>query len=379
MSSREEVYRARAYLLGVAEPPAHALAELVSVCGLVEAAARVRVGDVPARVGEETVARRDLDRLDQQLAAAEQVGARLVVPEDDEWPAWQLLSLAHARDRGLRWAGVPIGLWVRGSARLGDVCDRAVSVVGARAATGYGEHVAAELGYGLADRGVTVVSGAAYGIDGAAHRGALAAEGLTVAVLGCGIDIGYPAGHTSLLDRIARDGLVISEYAPGTVPARHRFLVRNRLIAALSAGTVVVEAGVRSGARNTAACAAALGKELMAVPGPITSAMSAGCHELIRSGTAIPVGSVDEVLESIGPIGEGLTHRPDAPSRPTDGLTEQALRVHEALTIHDGCGADRISAESGIPLDRVRALLPELELTGLAERTDDGWRRVAAS
>jgi DNA processing protein len=254
---------------------------------------------------------------------------------------------------------------------------RAVSVVGARAATGYGEHVAAELGYGLAGEGMTVVSGAAYGIDGAAHRGVLAADGRTVAVLGCGIDIGYPSGHASLLDRIARDGLVISEYPPGTVPAKHRFIVRNRLIAALSAGTVVVEAGARSGARNTAATAAALGKELMAVPGPITSAMSSGCHELIRSGTAIPVSSVAEVLESVGRVGEGIAPRPDTPPRPTDGLTDQALRVHEALARQGGRGADRISVDSGVPIDRVRALLPELELTGLAERSEDGWRATS--
>ena len=378
MSPDHEVLLARAYLLAVAEPPAHALAVLVDACGPVEAARRVRVGEVPSRVLEETSARRELDRLDQQLEVAERVGARLVVPEDEEWPAWQLLSLAHARDRGLRWAGVPVALWVRGSARLAEVFERAVSVVGARAATGYGEHVAADLSYGLANQGVAVVSGAAYGIDGAAHRGVLAAEGVTVAVLGCGIDIGYPSGHASLLHRIARDGLVISEYAPGTVPARHRFLVRNRLIAALSAGTVVVEAGVRSGARNTAACASALGKELMAVPGPITSAMSTGCHELIRTGTAIPVSSVGEILESVGRMGEGLGSGPDRQARPTDGLSDEALRVHEALGLRAGRGADRISVDSGLPLGRVRALLPELELSGLAERTEDGWRRAAA-
>lgn len=377
MNPDNEVYQARAYLVGVAEPPAPALAALVGTVGPVEAAAQVRAGDVSARVRDETSARRDLDRLDHGLTMAEKLGARLLVPEDEEWPAWQLLALAHARDRGMRWAYVPLGLWVRGSASLADLVERAVAVVGARAATGYGEHVAAELGYGLAHEGVTVVSGAAYGIDGAAHRGTLAAEGLTIAVLGCGIDIGYPAGHGPLLDRIARTGLVISEYAPGTKPARHRFLVRNRLIATLAAGTVVVEAGVRSGARNTAACATALGKELMAVPGPITSPMSAGCHDLIRSGTAIPVSSVAEILESVGRIGESLAPRPSTPDRPTDQLTDQALLVHDALATDLGRGADRISVDSGVPLDRVRALLPELELSGLAERCEDGWRATS--
>jgi DNA processing protein len=224
MTTIDKVYRARAYLLGVAEPPAQALAALIATYGPVEAAERIQAGEVPTRVGDETSARRDQDRVDRDFAVAASVGARLVVPEDDDWPAWQFLALSHARDRGERWAGVPVALWVRGSAQPVEMLERAVSVVGARAATSYGEHVATELGYGLATEGVTVVSGAAYGIDGAAHRGALAAEGRTIAVLGCGIDIGYPSGHVTLLDRITRDGLVISEYPPGTPPARYRFL-----------------------------------------------------------------------------------------------------------------------------------------------------------
>jgi DNA processing protein len=377
MSVDDEVYRARAYLLGVAEPPAIGLTELVEEHGPVEAAAMVRARSAPDRVLDETSSRHDLGRLDGDLAAGERAGGRLVVPEDDDWPAWQLLALSQAAGRGLRWALPPLGLWVRGSAELGEVFDRAVSVVGARAATGYGEHVAGEFGYELAGDGITVVSGAAYGIDGAAHRGALAADGVTVAVLGCGFDVDYPSGHHALLEQIADNGLVISEYAPATPPARHRFLVRNRLIATLSAGTVVVEAGVRSGARNTAASAAALGKELMAVPGPITSPMSLGCHELIRTGTAIPVSSVAEILESVGRLGENLAPRPETPTRPTDGLSDQALRVHEALPFRFGRAIDQIAVESAVPTDRVRALLPELELTGLAERCEDGWRRTA--
>jgi DNA processing protein len=374
MSPSDDVHRARAYLLGVAEPPALALGALIDTHGPVEAAELVRHGKAPDRVLDETSARRQWDRLDTDLAEAERIGYRFVVPEDEDWPGWPLLSLAQAAARGLRWAFPPIGLWVRGSVPLADAFERAVSVVGARAATAYGEHVAGEFGYGLAERGMTVVSGAAYGIDGAAHRGALAADGVTVAVLGCGLDVGYPSGHTSMLDRIADHGLVISEYAPGTQPARHRFLVRNRLIAALSAGTVVVEAGIRSGARNTAASAAALGKELMAVPGPITSAMSLGCHELIRSGMAIPVCSVAEIAESVGPVGECLAPHPAVPVRPTDALGDEALRVHDALHRRAGHSPDKIAVDSGVPLDRVRALLPELELTGFARRTEDGWR-----
>lgn len=373
----DDVRRARAYLLRVAEPPAAALRALIAEVGPVRAAELVHCGDVPSGVATETSARRRIDRTDDDLAAAERAGARLVVPEDEEWPAWALLCLDNAAARGVAWAGGPLALWVRGPAPLTEVTERAVSVVGARAATGYGEHVATEFGYGLAEAGVTVVSGAAYGIDGAAHRGALAADGITVAVLGCGIDIGYPAGHASLLDRIAEHGLVITEYPPGTPPGRHRFLVRNRLIAALSAGTVVVEAGARSGARNTASAAVALGKVVLAVPGPVSSAMSIGCHELLRSGTAELVTSAADVLEAVGRPGEHLSERSRPPARHTDGLGPEALRVHEALGTRSGRGAERIAVESGVPLDRVRALLPELELTGVVERCDSGWRRVA--
>jgi DNA processing protein len=369
----EEIRLARAYLMRVAEPPATALLAFVDAVGPVAAAARVRAAEVPAAVLAETSARRHLDLAAGDLADAEQVGARLVVPEDEEWPAWQLLCLAAAVDRGQRWSGAPLGLWARGPASMTDVFDRAVSVVGSRAATSYGEHVAAEVGHGLASADMTVVSGAAYGIDGSAHRGALTAEGRTVAVLACGVDVDYPSGHAALLERIADTGLVLSEYPPGTKPAKHRFLVRNRIIAALSTGTVVVEAGVRSGARNTATTAAALGKVVMAVPGPITSAMSVGCHDLLRTGVAILAGSVAEILEALGPVGEHLSERPDGPHRRTDGLGDDALRVHEALRRRTARTTAQVAVDSGVPLDRVRALLPELEITGLAERCEEGW------
>jgi DNA processing protein len=360
----------------VAEPPALALHAFVNVEGAVTAAERVRRGDVPPQVRTETDARRHLDLAGEDLVAAEKVGARLLVPEDPDWPAWQLLCLAPPVDRGLRGAGPPLGLWVRGEASAGDVFDRAVSVVGSRSATGYGDHVAAEIGYTLAGAGMTVVSGAAYGIDGAAHRGALKAGGPTVAVLGCGIDLAYPAGHSGLIDGIAGSGLVISEYPPGTRPARYRFLVRNRLIAALSTATVVVEAGVRSGARNTATTAAALGKVVLAVPGPITSAMSVGCHDLLRTGAATLAGSVAEILEAVGPVGEHLHTPGTSPPRSTDGLVDQALHVYEALHRDAGGSAEEVAVDSGVPLERVRALLPELELTGHAARHEDGWRQT---
>ncbi|WP_018682030.1 DNA-processing protein DprA [Actinokineospora enzanensis] len=370
----DQVRLARAYLLRVVEPPGVALGVFVEQVGPVEAAAAVRSGEAPRQVVDETSARQEVELAHADLERAAGVGGRLVVPEDDEWPAWPLLSLTNARGGGARWAAPPLGLWVRGAGSLDDVVRKSVAVVGARSATGYGEHVATEFGYELAERAVTVISGAAFGVDGAAHRGALAAKGTTVAVLACGVDVPYPAAHTSLIDRVARDGAVVSEYPPGTTPAKYRFLVRNRLIAALSQGTVVVEAGVRSGARNTATSAAALGKPVLAVPGQVGSAMSRGCHEMIRAGTATLVNTVDEVLEAVGEIGD-LAPGPSAPRRPTDGLGKQAARVHDALSPRESRGAEWVARESGVPLDRVRALLPELELTGLARRGEDGWSR----
>ncbi|WP_298180302.1 DNA-processing protein DprA [Saccharomonospora sp.] len=366
---------ARAYLLRVAEPPALALHRFVAEHGPVEAADRVREAAVPESVAAETAARRDLDRAEHDLESAAEHGARLVIPEDDEWPAWPLLSLEVASGRGVKGMAPPLALWVRGSASLDDALDSAVAIVGARAATDYGENTAAEFAYELTDAGMTVVSGAAYGIDGAAHRGSLAADGVTVAVLGCGLDVGYPAGHVRLLDRVAQCGAVVSEYPPGTQPARHRFLVRNRLIAALSAGTVVVEAGCRSGAQNTAATAGTLGKVVMAVPGPVGSALSVGCHRLIRRSHAVLVDSVADIVESVGSVGSGLADHGDGPRRHTDGLDPEALRVFEALPSRGGRSPEAVAMESGVELSRVRALLPALELDGLVQRSDNGWRR----
>jgi DNA processing protein len=369
-----EVRLARAYLLRVAEPPAPALAALVDECGPVRSAALVRQGRVPPAVLAETQARRCVDRAAADLLAAAALEARLVVPEDDEWPAWPFAAFGPAAARGVDWAVAPLGLWVRGPARLDELSASAVAVVGARAATSYGEHVASEFGYGLAERGVAVVSGAAYGIDGAAHRGALAAGGPTFAVLGCGVDYGYPSGHVGLLREIARDGAVVSEYPPGTPPARHRFLVRNRLIAALSDGTVVVEAGARSGARNTAGAAAQLGRVVMAVPGPVTSAMSRGCNTLIRDGAAFLVDGVQQVIEAVGPLKADLDSPATEPPRATDGLDPLELRVHEALRARAARSPAWLAREAGVPLDRVRAVLPMLEHRGMAERCEAGWR-----
>ncbi|HJP73092.1 MAG TPA: DNA-processing protein DprA [Pseudonocardiaceae bacterium] len=375
----DAVRLARAYLLRAAEPPAPALNAFIAQVGAITAAQLIRDGTAPPAVLDATNARRGIELAEDDLAAAAKAGARLLIPEDDEWPTWPFTALDLANARGVRWAGHPIALWARGTGRLSDLTDRAVAIVGARAATGYGDHTAAELGYELALAEFTIVSGAAYGIDGAAHRGAISAGGATIAVLGCGVDQPYPAGHSGLLGQIAEHGLVLSEYPPGTPPARHRFLIRNRLIAASSAGTVVVEAGRRSGSRNTAATAHALGRIVMAVPGPVTSAMSVGCHEMLRTGEAYLVTNAADVLEAIGRIGADLAEPIQEERRPTDQLDEQQLQVHDALDFRAALSPEQVAVESGVPLERVRAVLPLLEMCGLAERDDSGWLRLSGT
>jgi DNA processing protein len=222
---------------------------------------------------------------DAGLAAHAAQGIALVCPGDPGWPP-QLDDLGTAR---------PYALWVRGTADLRSCCARSVAIIGARAATSYGAHVSAELAAALGASGWTVVSGGAYGIDAAGHHGALAAGGVTVAVLACGPDIAYPREHRGLLADVAAHGAVISEWPPGTPPARRRFLLRNRVIAALARGTVVVEAAPRGGTLATARHASDLGRPLMAVPGPVTSAMSAGCHALLAEQRAMCVTSAAEV------------------------------------------------------------------------------------
>jgi DNA processing protein len=368
----QDVLLARAYLSRVAEPPAPALARMVAEIGPVEAAQRVHEGRVSEPVAGETSARRAVQRAEADLAAAAAAGARLLTPEHAEWPQWPFAAFEVS---GRRELAPPLALWVRGPGRLAALCEQSVAVVGARAATGYGSHVAGDVSAGLADRGFTVVSGAAIGIDGAAHRGALGVEGPTVAVLACGVDRAYPAAHQMLLERIAASGLVVSEYPPGSVPGRHRFLVRNRLIAGMAAGTLVVEAGLRSGAQRTAADATALGRLVMAVPGAVTSGLSAGCHRLIREG-ALLVTRTEEVLEAVGRLGLDLAETPGSGiERPTDGLDPVAAVVHDALPARAHRETRWLAMEAGVPIGAVRVALVDLERRGLVEHCEGRWRR----
>ena len=223
---------------------------LVNRVGPIEAAERVKSGKVADDLARRTEARRGIDCAAADLELLARRGGRLVTADDAEWPLLSFTAFAGVDHRLRPQAHPPLALWTVGSAGLDDMAERAVAIVGTRASTAYGEHVAADLAAGLVERDVTVVSGGAYGIDGAAHRATLATDGFTVAVLAGGIDIPYPAGHAALLHRIGQQGLVVSEYPPGVRPARHRFLTRNRLVAALSGATVVVEAGPAAGRRT---------------------------------------------------------------------------------------------------------------------------------
>ena len=312
-----------------------------------------------------------LERLDPEgdLTRAAASGIRFVIPGDPEWPR-RLDDLTHVdpvQERG----GVPLGLWVRGPMRL-DQVDAAVAIVGSRSATTYGVSVAGDLATGAALHDVAVISGAAYGIDIAAHGGALGVDGPTVAVLAGGVDRPYPADHRAVIERIAAVGAVISEAPPGCSPTRIRFLARNRLIAALARGTVVVEAAVRSGALNTANWTERLGRSLMAVPGPITSAPSQGAHALIRTGAALVAGT-DDMLEIIGKPGEHLVTAPRARARPRDTLLLRDQQVLDAVPKTRPAAADSIARTAGIKLLDVQSALRRLHTKGLVAQGDGGW------
>ncbi|MEY9862316.1 DNA protecting protein DprA [Catenulispora sp. GAS73] len=300
---------------------------------------------------------------DADLAVGEKTGARYVIPADPQWPA-ALDDLGDA---------APLGMWFLGTADLVAASRRAVSIVGARIATGYGMHVAGELAAGLAERGWAVISGAARGIDGAAHRGALAARGVTVAALACGIDLVYPAGHEALIGAIASDGLVVSELPPGTSVSRFRFLDRNRVIAALGLGTVVVEAASRSGSLVTARLADELGRPVLAVPGPVTSEASEGTHQLIRDG-ALLVTKAAEVIEQLGELGADLAERTSS-RRPRDSLDPIAARVLDALPVAGRGTLDTVEAAlaAGLEPRTVHQALNRLTAAGWVDRDERGW------
>ncbi|MFD5870249.1 DNA-processing protein DprA [Streptomyces sp. NPDC060322] len=298
----------------------------------------------------------------RDLADVAATGGRFVCPGDREWPS-QLDDLGDAR---------PIGLWVRGRSDLRLWALRSVALVGARACTPYGAHMAATLAAGLAERGWVVVSGAAFGVDGAAHRGALAAGGATMAVLACGVDVAYPRGHAELIGRIVEQGMVMGELPPSEHPTRSRFILRNRVIAALTRGTVVVEAEYRSGSLVTARNAQRLGRFTMGVPGPATSGLSAGVHELLR-GEGVLVTDAAEICELVGEIGD-LAPARTGPVLPRDLLDAASARVLDALPGAGSLGARDVARNAGVSTDETLGRLYELHSLGFVEREGDRWR-----
>ncbi len=305
---------------------------------------------------------------ERDLETIARFGGRLVTPEDREWPD-------GFADLG---AQAPIALWVRGEEDLPSV-RRCAAVVGSRDATNYGLEVAGEISRGLVVRGVTVVSGGAYGIDAQAHRAALTSDGSqlpTVAIMAGGLDRYYPSGNEELLRAIARQGLLASELPPGGAPTRHRFLRRNRLIAALAGATVVVEANYRSGALSTANHAADLVRPVGAVPGSVFSPSSAGCHRLLRDGAAVCVTDVNEVYELIAPVGVGLENEKVGRRAVHDGLSVEDVLLLDALPLKQGTTIERLANVAGLKPAQVRAGLGRLELLGLCTDSGTGWHRA---
>ena len=369
---------ARVALSRLVEPGSHAVARAVAALGAPTVWRALLAGRAVAGLGAALVAgaahRATTADPEADLRALERCGGRVLVPGDDEWPEERL---SWPSDAAGALHAAPLVLYARGPGHLRRDTARAVAVVGARAATAYGTHVAGELGLGLAERGAAVVSGGAYGIDGAAHRGALSAEAaVTVAVLAGGVDVAYPRGHDRLLARIAETGLVLSEVPPGAAPLRPRFLVRNRLIAAVSQGTVVVEAALRSGSLSTAARAAELSRPVMAVPGPVTSGASAGCHQLLRDG-ALCVTSAREVLEQVGVSGQDLCLPGLGRVDVRDDLPAVVRQVLEAVPVRRGAGEASIARTAGVTTLVVQQVLPPLQVAGLVERTEGGYRLTA--
>ncbi len=312
---------------------------------------------------------------DELAAITRATGQRFIIPTDDEWPS-ALRDLQYCEPVN-QLAGEPLGLWAVGSGHLAELATKAVSIVGSRASSSYGDTVAADLAAELSAVGRCVVSGGAYGIDAAAHRGALAGRTPTVAVLAGGLDQPYPAGHRALFGRIAENGVLVSELAPGEHPTRVRFLARNRLIAACAQGTVMVEAAARSGARNTVTWATVLRRVVMAVPGPVTSATSVTPHRLIRDGEAALVASAAEISELLAPVGDPI-RRPVGEHRATDDLTADELRVFEAIPGRGGRGAGELAIRAGLSVPSSLAILDRLHERGFIRQDETGaWRLPA--
>ena len=309
---------------------------------------------------------------ERDLATMARLGGRLIIPSDELWPG-QLADLGIQE---------PLCLWWRGQEQPLPAVDTSIALVGSRDSTSYGASVTGDFAYSLAQRGFTVVSGGAYGIDAHAHRAALAGGAgavPTIAVMAGGVDRFYPSGNEDLLRAVCNQGAVLAEVPPGSAPTRYRFLQRNRLIAALSAVTVVVEARWRSGALNTAHHAESLGRAVGAVPGSVHSANSAGCHRLLRDGGAVCVTDAAEIAELASPSGSALPEQRQASAQVQDGLTLEDLILLDALPLRSTTSVEKLAAVAGLGQESVRAGLGRLGLLGLAVSERGGWKRGKAS
>lgn len=362
---RADERRARLGLCGLVPMAVPALSRIVAEHGAQEIW-RALCEDGDTTVWGRKARAVDLDGLESATAAC---GARFLIPGDDEWPPGMTgLASAEVGKQG----GEPFGLWVRG--RLPNL-DGAVAIVGSRAASSYGMHITTELAADLAGEDRCIVSGLAYGIDAAAHRGALGVDGATIACLAGGVDVPYPAMHARLAEAVLRRGALISEQPPTTRALKHAFLARNRIIAGAAEGVIVVEAALRSGARNSAAWASALGRVLMAVPGPVTSSLSATPHRLIREAQAVLVASARDVRELMSPIGslpEPILRERD---RPLDMLPISLRELREAIAVGEEVDAAQLSHRTGHTMVACLGEAVELVEKGwLIEGAQGGWR-----
>lgn len=370
MTAADEERGIRMALAAVSDGGEFAVTEAVRAAGARHTWRRVLAGEL----GEARQRRAERIEIDALRTATERAGCRFLVPGDAEWPDG-LADLEYVSPVDRR-GGVPVGLWVRGPADLAQLSRRAVALVGARAATSYGLGATVDLAAELAESGVTIVSGVAYGIDAAAHRGTQAVRGASIGVLACGVDRVYPTGNAQLYGWLGSEQVLVSEVPPGEHPTRVRFLSRNRIIAALSQVTVVVEAAVRSGARSTANWATQCGRIVGAVPGPVTSAQSAGPHQMIRDQQAVLVTDAAEVVEVLAPMGEETLVAPRGPSRDLDTLSSDGLAVVEAFPTRGAMTLDEITLRAGIRVGRCLALLAELEERDLVTRHGERWQRA---
>jgi DNA processing protein len=382
----------RAALARLMEPQDAAGLALVQVCGAVDAL-RIAIGQVAAGpelereitalladngsatswAGMAAALKRWQPRIpdlapERDLATMARLGGRLIIPSDELWPV-------QLSDLGIQ---EPMCLWWRGQEQPLPGADKCIALVGSRDSTSYGASVTGDIAYSLAQRGLTVVSGGAYGIDAHAHRAALAGGSSampTIAVMAGGVDRFYPSGNEDLLRAVCNQGAVIAEVPPGSAPTRYRFLQRNRLIAAMSAVTVVVEARWRSGALNTAHHAETLGRAVGAVPGSVHSANSAGCHRLLRDGGAVCVTDAAEIAELAAPSGAGLPQPRRAEAEVQDGLTLEDLILLDALPLRSMTSVEKLCSVAGLSQESVRAGLGRLGLLGLAVSERGGWKR----